>query len=186
MERVWTGLGAGAAGGLLVGAIVALVLRLTTTLDVSWAYVVALGAVIGAVVGGGIALAQIEREPYRLVEWAPLRPETILRQATRRYREAGWEVVESGDRAMTFSRRGRPNTGVAILLLLLLVVPGVVYWLRVKRTLRTTIETEPVPDGSDVTISVNQTGDGGRVSAVAFFNSLHDLVSEPPGASPPS
>jgi MFS family permease len=179
MERVWTGLGAGAAFGLLVGAIVALVLRLMTDIDVSWLYVVALAALIGAVIGGALALAHADREPFRLDEWAPLRPETILRQATRRYREAGWEVEETSDTAMTFTRRARPNAGVVVLLLLLLVVPGVLYWFLAKRTLRTTILAEPVIDGSEVTITVNQTGDGGRVSAVAFFNSLHDLVSEP-------
>ncbi len=179
MERVWTGLGAGASGGLLVGAVIALVLRLTTSLDVSWLYVVSLAAVIGAVIGGGLALAQVERAPFRLDEWAPLRPETVLRQATRRYREAGWDVADTGDTAMTFTRRARPNTGVAILLLLLLIVPGVVYWFVAKRTLTTAVVAEPVPDGSEVSITVNQTGDGGRVSAVAFFNSLHELVSEP-------
>ncbi|HEV2529285.1 MAG TPA: hypothetical protein VGT61_12645 [Thermomicrobiales bacterium] len=179
MERVWTGLGVGAAVGLLVGAVIALVLRLMTTIDVSWLYVVSLAAVIGAVIGGGVALAQVERTPFRLDEWAPLRPETILRQATRRYREAGWQVATTSETAMTFTRRARPNTGIAILLLLVLVVPGVVYWFVAKRTLTTTVLAEPVPDGSEVTITVNQTGDGGRVSAVAFFNSLHDLVSEP-------
>ena len=179
MERVWTGLGAGAAGGVLIGAVVALGLRTLTTLDVSWLYVVALGAVIGAVIGGGISLARLDREPYRLFEWAPLRNETILRQATRRYREAGWQVRDTGDEAMTFVRRGRPNAGIAILLLLLLIIPGVVYWFFVKRTLVTTVTTMPVVDGSEVEIRVNESGDGGRISAVAFFNSLHDLVSEP-------
>ena len=179
MERVWTGLGAGAAVGALIGAVVALVLRTQTTLDVSWLYVVALGAVIGAVIGGSIMLARLEREPYRLFEWAPLRSETIIRQATRRYREAGWEVRDSGDAAITFARRGRPNAGIAVLLLLALIVPGVVYWFVARRTLLTTITTTSVIDGTEVEIRVNQSGDGGRVSAVAFFNSLHDLVSEP-------
>ena len=179
MERVWTGLAAGAAGGVLLGAVVALLLRTLTTLDVSWLYIVALGAVIGAVIGGSLSLARLDREPYRLFEWAPLRGETILRQATRRYREAGWSVRDSGDEAMTFTRRGRPNAGIAILLLLVLIVPGVVYWFVVRRTLVTTVTTLPVVDGSEVEIRVNESGDGGRVSAVAFFNSLHDLVSEP-------
>ncbi len=179
MERVWTGLGAGAVGGVLVGAIVAVLLRTLTDLDVSWLYIVALAAVIGAVIGGSLILVRLDREPYRLFEWAPLRNETVLRQATRRYREAGWEVRDTGDQAMTFTRRARPNAGITVLLLLALIVPGVIYWFVVKRTLVTSIVTTQVPDGSEIEISVNQSGDGGRVSAVAFFNSLHDLVSEP-------
>lgn len=179
MERVWTGLGIGAAIGALIGAVVAVILRATTTLDVSWLYLVTLGATIGAVIGGGVALAQLDRAPFRLVEWAPLRPETILRQVTRRYREAGWEVRDTGDTAMTFTRQGRPNAGVTVLLLLLLIVPGVAYWFAVKRTLVASVVTTPVPDGSEVEIAVDQSGDGARSVAVACFNSLHDLVSEP-------
>ena len=179
MERVWGGLGIGAALGALAGAVVALVLRTATSLDVSWLYVVTLAALIGAVIGGGVALTVIDREPYRLAEWAPLRPETVLRQVTRRYREAGWAVRDTGDTAMTFTRQGRPNAGITVLLLLAAIVPGVVYWFAVHRTLVASVVAAPVPDGSEVEIAVNQGGDGARPVAVACFNSLHELVSEP-------
>ena len=179
VDRLWTGLGLGAGIGLLIGAIVAVVLRSQTSLDVSWWYLLTLGALVGAVIGGAIALAVADAASYRLHEWAPIRTETILRHAVRRYREAGWSVTSSSDTSVTLQRRGRPNSGITVLLLLLAVVPGVVYWLLLKRTVTTVVVGEPVPDGTEVEISVSQSGDGGRVSAVAFFNSLHDLVAEP-------
>lgn len=179
VDRLWTGLGLGAGIGLLIGAIVAVVLRSQTSFAVSWWYLLTLGALIGAVVGGAIALALADAAPYRLHEWAPIRTETILRQAVRRYREAGWSVTASADDAVTLQRRGRPNSGITVLLLLLGVIPGVVYWFLLKRTATTVIAGEAVPDGTEVEITVSQSGDGGRVSAVAFFNSLHDLVAEP-------
>jgi MFS family permease len=179
MDLVWRGLGIGAAVGAVVGAIVIGIWNAVSETSPDWTLVGGLAVLIGAVIGGAFALRSLDRRPYRLNEWAPLRAETVLRHAVRWYRNAGWLVQESTENQVVFVRKGKPNSGTTIMLLLLLLLPGLLYWLLASRRFTTTVSALDVPDGCDIEIVVNESGDGAMMTAIAFFNSLHDLVAEP-------
>lgn len=179
MDLVWRGLGIGAAIGAVIGAIVIGIWNWVAETGPNWILVGGLAVLIGAVIGGGLALRSLDRRPYRLSEWAPLHAETVLRHAVRWYRDAGWSVQEGSDNRVVLTRKGKPNSGTTVLLMLLFVVPGLLYWYFASRRFITSISALEVPDGCDVEIVVNQSGDGAMMTAIAFFNSLHDLVAQP-------
>jgi len=144
-----------------------------------WVLVGGLAILIGAVIGGALALRALDRRPYRLNEWAPLRAETVLRHAVRWYRNEGWSVQEASENRIEFVRNGKPNSGTTILLLMLFIVPGVIYWFFRPRQFSTAVSAIDIPDGCDIEIVVNESGGGAMATAIAFFNSLHDLVAQP-------
>lgn len=179
MDLVYRGLGIGAGLGAVIGAIVIGIWYWVSESSPDWILIGGLGILVGAVIGGAFALGAMDRRPYRLNEWAPLRPETVLRHAVRTYMSEGWEVAEGSENRVVLARKGKPNVGTAMLFALLLIVPGVLFWFFASRRLTTSISALEVPDGSDIEIVVNQSGDGAMAAAIAFFNSLHDVVAQP-------
>lgn len=172
--------------GAGVGASIGLLLLIWSAIATSsWAgfLPLLLFALLLTVVGYLLVLAVEGGRPFLLHEWVPLPAEEIRLHATRWYAATGWTLNASQPAALSFSRRPPPNPLLAILLFVFGIVPGLLYLLLGSRTQTAAVVTSPVPDGTRLELVVSSRDNGGRSSAVAFFNSLHQLVGP---ATPPA
>lgn len=186
-EHRWWIIGAGVAVGA-VGLLLALGDGRRGQLGgIGWQEFVVVLLLVGAVPLLVLLVANLGpgSRPYILRQWAPLPPARIRAHAVRWYAAEGWTLTDGSEAgALAFRRRPAPETGVAVLLFFLGVVPLLIYLLVGGREQTTTIIPTPLPDGTDLEIIVGAKGGGGRESAERFFTSLHDLVA-PPGVREP-
>lgn len=109
-------------------------------------------------------------------------PIEIRLHATRGSAASGWTPNANQPAALSFGRRTPPNPLPTVLPFLFGIVPGLLYLLLGSRTQTAAVVTTPLPDGTQLEIVVSSRDSGGQASAVAFVNSLHQLVD----ASPPA
>jgi len=124
-----------------------------------------------------VLLAGGRSHPYTLRRRRPLPERVGVRPGA---------AVARGERlgAVAFSRRAPPSAGLAILLLLGGIMPGILYLLLGGRQQATTILPRPVHDGSELEIIASDRGAGGQAAADGFYDSLHALMPRPPAAEP--
>ena len=168
-----------------IGASLAVIMPLVVTTDVGWQEILivvgllALAPFVASLVGGGGG-------PYVLRRWVPLPPAAIRGRAVRSYAADGWTPTSDHADALAFTRRPGANPGVALLLFLLGLVPGLLYLLIGGRTQTTTILTTAAPDATALEIIATPSGTSAQAAAIRFFNSLHELAGpvtpEPAGS----
>lgn len=132
--------------------------------------------VVLAAFGFVVPLAVEGGRPFLLHQWVPIPPDEILLHATRWYAATGWTSNAAQPAALSFSRCTPPFLPLAVLLLVFGIVPGLLYLFLGSGTQTAAIVNDPLPDGTRLEIVVSSRDRGGQSSAVAFFNSLHQLV----------
>jgi hypothetical protein len=96
---------------------------------------------------GALALASRSRREGSGEIAASESPDAATERAVSYMVSLGFVLSQKTDTSATFSRRKRPNTDVGILLLLLGIVPGALYFLLAGGERRTTVEAVPAEVG---------------------------------------
>jgi len=133
-------------------------------------------AVLGLVGAFGTVVAWSTNRPYTLARRVPIAPEELRRYTAWWFADAPWTLAGNDENFFVYWRRTEPLAGTVVILLLLGVVPGIIYFFLARGTQRFSIFVHPAPGGSDLQITVKPQGSEGRKRAVKFYNSLHQLV----------
>jgi hypothetical protein len=116
------------------------------------------------------------REEEALVESrggmeASVPPEEALAEATEAMLRRGWALANRMGGFATFTRYEGPNAFTGVVLLLLFVLPGVLYFLLGGRTVAVTIAAYPIEGGSRLVVGSNSNKDA-RESTALFLDTF--------------
>lgn len=134
----------------------------------------------GLLLAGALTNAWRESQPFVLEHRVPAAADEIHDSAAQWFGRAPWRLAQAEPRRLAWWRETTPTIGVFIILLIFGILPGILYyvWARHRQTL--IIDITPVPGGADVRIEIGPRLNDGRNRVVDFYNSLQDLVPEPP------
>jgi hypothetical protein len=139
-----------------------------------------IAGVVGLVLGASLAAIGVgrfvESRSFRLRRRVPIPADTIHNLATSWFGRAPWVLARNENDQLIYWRQRGPHLLPAIFFFLLGVIPGVIYLLLARGSQTVALGIVPTGDGTDLEIMVHPQGEGGRRSAVGFFNSLHELA----------
>jgi len=124
----------------------------------------------GAVAAVAFVVNETSR-PFRLPAVVPPKPVAVRRRAVAAFTADGWAVTSTMPDSIAFARREGPNWGLALLLFVLGVVPGVLYLLLGGRAQTLAVFTAPDPTGTRLQI-VGSGSAAGRTAAARFVAGL--------------
>src|SRR5262249_44531499 len=105
----------------------------------------------------------------------PIPAAAIHRRAASWFGRAPWVLARNESDELVYWRQRGPHLLPAIILFMIGVIPGVIYLLLARGSQTVALGIVPIGNGTDREIMVQPQGEGGRRSAVGFFNSLHEL-----------
>ena len=135
--------------------------------------------VVGLALGASLAAIGVGRylgsRTFRLERRVPIPAGAVRDRATWWFGRAPWVLARTETDELVYWRERWPRLGVAIVLLLFGVIPGVIYLLLSRGSQTVTLGIVPTPNGTDLAIMVHPQRGGGRQNAIGFFNSLHEF-----------
>lgn len=131
-----------------------------------------------ALVAGAAVLVVRNNRAYRRVDpglsLVVLRkPRECIQAATAHMAQKGYSVAHVGDTSATYTRARKPNTGVGVLLLLLGLIPGLLYFGLFKGTARSTLVATPDDDRTRLIFS----GDDAEAQLELYRWAKEDLTA---------
>ncbi|HEY7033197.1 MAG TPA: hypothetical protein VH482_17795 [Thermomicrobiales bacterium] len=139
-----------------------------------------IAGIVGLALGTGLAAIGvgrfIESRSFRLRRRVPIPAGDIHDRATSWFGRAPWALARIELDELVYWRKLGPHLLPAIFFFLFGVIPGVIYLLLARGSQTVALGIFPTEDGTDLEIVVHPQGEGGRRSAVRFFNSLHELA----------
>ena len=128
-----------------------------------------------------VVKARAASAPCRITLHSARDPREIRRAAMQFFTEAGWQAEAQSDGTRTFVLRVRPAGPEVVILLLLGVIPGILYLLLGKQTVRVSVAVRAESNGSMTDPELEQRQ---RSSSRSVANSLAMIrAQEPPGPS---
>ena len=156
--------------GGLIGLILAMYGTVQNDGDVS-ALVIA--TLLGALLALALVLTWGASQPFHFRRQIPVATNDVYRHAEAWFGRAPWALSRNDGRDLVFWRRTEPVLGVVLILLILGVVPGILYYFWARGTQTVYLSIRPLPDGTDLEVLVQPRGGDGRNRVADFFNSLH-------------
>ncbi len=80
-------------------------------------------------------------------------PSECIEMATAHMARAGYSIAHVGQSSATYTRPKKPNTDIGILLLLLGIIPGLLYFGLFRGTLTSTVLASPIKNGTHLIFS---------------------------------
>ncbi len=99
-------------------------------------------------------------------------PSECIEMATAHRAQAGYSIAHLGQRSATYTRPKKPNTDIGILLLLLGLIPGLLYFGLFRGTLTSTVLASPIKDGTHLIFS----GDDAKAQRELFDWACENLA----------
>ncbi len=134
--------------------------------------------VVVVAVFAGITMLVLRINPYYrgdprqgvLVSYSP---SECIEMATAHMARAGYSIAYVGQRSATYTRPKKPNTDIGILLLLLGIIPGLLYFGLFRGTLTSTVFASPIKDGTHLIFS----GDDDKAQRELFDWACENLAT---------